>query len=513
MDQSITAQRALLRQHILFTISEQLSMNASLVEDLAVVSNLVRQALQADIVCLANAAGRDWILQSDSMDLAGKVFAQNKAALLAVTAQGDWFDTETKGDWSAINGLGLSRLVAVPIQGAYVKQSGLIIIGYKAAYQLDEADKIFLKLVTRQLSNTLNAVWLSEHLTATVANLIDPVVVIDQNGLIVMANPLADQALSLPSTILEQCAEDAIRAAPILEFLRSSSNDQSEKPLEWQNEAGRTYILRPAKYASSALETRERILILHDITPFKQFYVNRTAFIETVWHDLRIPLQIMQLSVDVLSEIGELSAQQREAAGAINAGIAQLSDLIDQSLDAARLDPETGYYEIDRELCDLVEVIAGAVSKHQQPAQNKGLGLETEIDPNLPMLKLDVKLMRRALNNLIANAVQYTPDGGTITVSAFTLDETVILSVRDTAPRISVEEQRHLFDRFRQVGQTERHGVKDSGLGLFVVKNVAVQHNGDTWIESVAPIGNSFAMRIPISGANLPSKDGRAESD
>jgi len=260
-----------------------------------------------------------------------------------------------------------------------------------------------------------------------------------------------------------------------------------------------TFLLRVAGQMALALDrarTQERLNALH---------ANHADFVDTVLHDLRSPLTFMQGYADMLPMVGEMNTRQREFVDKIVSGISQVKDLVEKSLDAGRLDPQTGFYVLSRELCDLSSVVTDLVSTHAQAAEKRGQKLIGDISPDLPLLYLDVMLMRRALNNLVDNAIKYTPEGGTITVGAHVRDESVYLSVQDTGLGISPENQQHLFERFRRVHRPEHQRVKGSGLGLFVVKNVAVRHDGDAWVESTENVGSTFIIRIPIDGANLPS--------
>lgn len=513
MNQTIDAQRALHHQLILLEIVERLSVNATLAEGLAVLPDLVRQAVQADGVCLVIDSGRDRLYSAGADDVAEKAFHQNKAMLLAAVAQGEWLDTAVEGAWATLGSLGLARLVAVPIRDER-KSNGLLVIGYTSAYTLDEVDKIFLKIVARQLSTGLRSAQIRDRLMAILNHSTDPIIVIDQAGLIALANPAAEQALKLPvdASVIGQRVEDVIHSEPLLALLQSTSNEKPDKPSEWQSETGQTFIVLVASLAGNTPTSSGRVLIMRDVTRFKQLHANHTDFVDTILHDLRSPLTYMQGYANMLPMVGELTAKQRDFADKITTGITQMTDLVEKSLDAGRLDPETGYYQLNREFCDLAKVASDVVATHQQSAEKKGLKLDAQIDPNLPLLNLDVMLVKRALNNLVDNAVKYTPGGGTITVSAFTKDETVVLSVHDTGLGISPENQRHLFERFRRVHRTEHQRVKGSGLGLFVVKNVAQRHSGDAWVESVEQVGSTFSMSIPIAGANLPGIAGKSTS-
>jgi signal transduction histidine kinase len=247
---------------------------------------------------------------------------------------------------------------------------------------------------------------------------------------------------------------------------------------------------------------------LRDITRYKNLRDNQSEFVSTVSHDLRSPLTYMHGYATMLPMVGELNDKQKGFAEKIISGIAQMTDLVDKILDASRLDPE-GNYELSRDTCDVAKIVTDIVSNHSQPAEKKGLKLSVALNTALPILNLDDLMLRRALNNLVDNAIKYTPENGAITVGANVQDNNLLLTVQDTGLGISEENQKHLFERFRRVRRREHQAVKGNGLGLFIVKSVAQKHGGDAWVESKEGEGSTFAIRIPLEGANLLGAEAR----
>jgi signal transduction histidine kinase len=244
------------------------------------------------------------------------------------------------------------------------------------------------------------------------------------------------------------------------------------------------------------------VLLLRDITRYRNLRDNQSEFVSTVSHDLRSPLTYMHGYATMLPMVGELNEKQKGFADKIILGISQMTDLVDKILDASRLDPE-GNYELNRETCDVSKIVSDIVSNHQQAAEKKNISLNSDMRDGVPILNLDDVMLRRALNNLVDNAIKYTPDNGSVTVSARIRDNNLVLAVTDTGLGISEENQKHLFERFRRVRRREHQTIKGNGLGLFIVKSVAQKHGGDAWVESAEGQGSSFAIRIPLEGANL----------
>src|SRR5262249_49334758 len=155
--------------------------------------------------------------------------------------------------------------------------------------------------------------------------------------------------------------------------------------------------------------------------------------------------------------------KQKGFADKILVGISQMTDLVDKILDAGRLDPE-GNYQLNRETCDVAKMVSEIVEMNTQPAERKSIKLSANISPTLPILNLDSVMLRRAVNNLVDNAIKYTPENGSVTVGAKIHDNDLVLSVKDTGLGISPENLKTLFGRFIRIRRREHQGVKGSGL-------------------------------------------------
>jgi signal transduction histidine kinase len=205
--------------------------------------------------------------------------------------------------------------------------------------------------------------------------------------------------------------------------------------------------------------------------------------------------------------MGEMNEKQAHFVEKILAGIAQMTSLVDNIQDAGRYDPETGFYEMERTHCDLIEIAHRIVSNHLVPAEKGELTLTVNAASDVPIINADSNMIERALTNLVDNAIKYTPNGGSIEVRVHRRGDDVVLSVRDNGLGISPEHQKHLFERHVRIPRKEHKKVKGTGLGLFIVRSVAQRHGGKAWVESVEGNGSEFCMSIPLNGPNLIGGD------
>jgi len=324
----------------------------------------------------------------------------------------------------------------------------------------------------------------------------DPVLAFDALAVLQMANQAALSLLKLTPQAVGQALSAILPADLHSAVLQAIAGESAE----WHTEDEKTiYALYLKTISTGAKSTAVvQMLILQDVTRIKLLHQNYEDFVSTVLHDLRTPLTSMRGFADMLSMVGSVNDMQQQYIGKVLSGISQIASLIENSLDAGRLDPMTGSYKLLREVCRLDLIAEEVVATQKNEAERKHLIVMTEAGPDLAPVFLDEVMVRRALNNLVDNAIKYTPDGGQITVRAFIKGDSAYLSVQDSGAGISLEEQQTVFDRFTRLRHPEHVRVKGSGLGLFVVKNVAQWHGGDAFVESVPGKGSTFIMQFPI---------------
>ncbi len=228
---------------------------------------------------------------------------------------------------------------------------------------------------------------------------------------------------------------------------------------------------------------------------------NQNEFVRIVSHDLRSPLTSIQGFASMMSAAGDLNEKQAHFVEKILSGVSQMTSLVDNIQDAGRYDPETGFYEMELGLTDVMDIINRIVRNHILPAEKSDLTLVVKASDDLPIIQADAHMLERALLNLVDNAIKYTPNGGHIEVSAEVVQNMLRIAVKDNGLGISPENMRQLFQRHFRIRRPEHKKVKGSGLGLFIVRSVARQHGGDAFVESVEGQGSTFGIIIPLSQA------------
>lgn len=341
-------------------------------------------------------------------------------------------------------------------------------------------------------------------LAALLSGMPDPVIVMDREHRVHLLSPAAETLLgvsgasALGRPVAELARDDALR-----ELLLALSQGAGQMPAQVATADGSIYAPGAAPISGENGEATGWLLVLRDMTRFKRLNRNMAEFLSTVSHDMRSPLTFMKGYLDMLGMIGPLTDRQVEFVDKISGGVTQMSEMVEKILDAGRLDPHTGSYELAREPADLAEVAHRATQALLEPARKKGLTLTAAIADDLPILNVDRAMLGSAFANLVENAVKYTPEGGTVEVTLGMEQDKIVFRVRDNGYGIPAADRDRLFQRNVRIHRQEWKRVKGSGLGLFIVKNVAQRHGGDAWVESVEGQGSTFCLSIPLDGPNL----------
>ncbi len=404
----------------------------------------------------------------------------------------------------------LSALVALPLW-ARGQWFGVLWLGFETAHVPDEAERVFLETVAAQAALLIAETQAFERvrrqhqwLAAVLHYTPDPVLVVDCDFRLQLINPAARKLFpELGEETVGRPLAEIERMGGLLDVLHASADYNDDAPPEYQLDDDHTFAVNLSDVRAADGEMVGWVVVLQDITRFKRLHDNMTDFLSTVSHDMRTPLTFMKGYLDMLGMVGPLSEKQELFVSKIAAGFLQMSDMVEKILKAGRLDPVTGTYRLEREPCDLVEVFNEVVNSLAGPAREKGLEFTHHVDESIPVLNVDRDLISSAFTNLVENAIKYTPEGGRVEVALEVRDGEVVFRVTDNGYGISPADQRKLFRRNVRIHRKEWKRIKGSGLGLFIVRNVAQRHGGDTWVESEEGKGSTFYFTIPLDGANL----------
>jgi signal transduction histidine kinase len=229
----------------------------------------------------------------------------------------------------------------------------------------------------------------------------------------------------------------------------------------------------------------------------------KNQFLGIAAHDLRNPLEIvLAYSQFLLDDDNQtLGAEQIEFINIIRSSSSFMLNLVNDFLDFSKI--EAGRLELELTPVDLPNLVRRNVALNQMLAEKKQIQirLESRAEADLPPLLLDESKIEQVLNNLIGNAVKFSPIGDNIEVCVFRREAEAIVSVKDNGLGIPAEEVEKLFDPFAKGKSKSTAGEKSTGLGLAIVKRIIEGHGGQVSVESAAEKGTVFYVAVPIKSA------------
>jgi len=221
----------------------------------------------------------------------------------------------------------------------------------------------------------------------------------------------------------------------------------------------------------------------------------RDEVLRVVAHDLRNPLStILMLASSLQGEEDGKAEKPRQSARSIEVAARRMNRLIRDLLEVTR--SEAGALSLETGSIPVNALLQDVVSAHERLAIDSSVGLRTETGEDAEV-RGDRDRLLQIFENLVGNAMRFTPAGGTIVVGAAKRDREVLFSVKDSGEGISAEELPHVFERFWKGRKVKRDG--GAGLGLLIVKALVEAHGGHVWVESTPGHGSTFFFTIPTA--------------
>jgi len=250
------------------------------------------------------------------------------------------------------------------------------------------------------------------------------------------------------------------------------------------------------------------VVVLHDITDLRKLERIRRDFVANVSHEFRTPLTAIQGFSETLLAGAMNDPQNRDRfLGIIVEHSRRLARLTEDLLMLSKMDADRLELEIRR--LPVEQLVSSCIETSQPRAIEKDLQLSVNLAKNIPDIAGDRRRLTEVLQNLLDNAIQYTPSGGKIIVTAEAKDSEVVIAVSDTGIGIPEADQPRIFERFYRVDVARSREVGGTGLGLSIAKHLMEAHGGKLWVESEVGRGSQFHFSVPIFEAERPAPRAR----
>ncbi len=241
--------------------------------------------------------------------------------------------------------------------------------------------------------------------------------------------------------------------------------------------------------------------VAHDITKELQVDEAKAEFVSFASHQLKTPLtSIKWISESLEKDMANFTAEQMQFVRTIRQESERMMGMVNDFLNVSRL--ELGTLIPQREVFDISELSQSVVTEQQHMADEKHITIKLTAPAGLSKVTGDKNLARMILQNLVSNAIKYTPKGGTVTCevsSKGTLRESILIRVTDTGIGIPKNEQEHIFERLHRAANARAQVTDGTGLGLYLVKKILDQAGGSVSFESIEGKGTTFEVSMPLS--------------
>ncbi len=255
--------------------------------------------------------------------------------------------------------------------------------------------------------------------------------------------------------------------------------------------------------------------IFRDVTQEKNIDRSKTEFVSLASHQLRTPLTSINWYSEMIlnGDAGELTNSMRLYVEEISIGTQRMSKLVGSLLNVSRID--LGAFGIDPQEADVIALADDVLRELEPQRKDKKLKVIRQYAKDLPKISVDTNLMRIIFQNLLTNAMKYTPEKGKITVKIGHDERYLNISIADTGYGIPLQQQGRIFQKLFRADNVRAMETDGTGLGLYMVRSILDEAGGKVWFESEVEKGSTFFVRLPLTGmrAKEGSKDLAASTD
>lgn len=321
----------------------------------------------------------------------------------------------------------------------------------------------------------------------------DGVIILDSEQKIVFINQGAREALALSDEDLSYQSTDAtVQINEILDLVTRGTTRAEINLSE-----GRVMDAQVTEIANVGT-----VITLHDVSMFKELDRAKSDFVNTVSHDLRTPLTTILGYVELVERVGPVTDLQREYIRHVQMSVHNISNLVNDLLNLGRI--EAGF-DKHKEVVHIDRLIGESCENLKDQLAYKGHRMMVEIPPNLPPVWGSPILLAQVIDNLLGNAIKYTPPGGQIYVKVDVEEDQMILLFKDTGVGIPPMDLPFIFDKFFRASNASGE-ASGTGLGLAIVKSIVETHYGRIWVDSILSQGSTFNVVLPLYVEGMEEK-------
>lgn len=418
--------------------------------------------------------------------------------------------------------VGFPRIVAEPVEKLATAINRIKNGDYNARVEINSRDEFGeLGLAFNEMSkrlaeyeklNVSKLMTEKKRIETMIRKLSEGIIGLDSDFKILFINPFARDLLGLKEKkVIGKPAAELVYANDIfqlalddlLEYSKTEKRYTRNKLIKGQMKGKPAYFIRKVILTYSKKDGEEvmdgYVLMLKNITEYKEKDEARTNFIATVSHELKTPISSIKMSLKLLRDVrlSQLTKDQEELIDDVEGEANRLLNITQELLNANEL--ESGKIQLHPEKVRANEIVAEAIDSVLTLAEDRDVTITENIAPDIPMLFVDEDKTTWVLINFLTNAIKYSPRGSEVKIDALVENENLIINVTDQGRGIVPEEQSRIFERFYRIQGSDGKGT---GLGLSISKEIVNQMGGNIGVHSEEGKGSTFFIKLqsPFAG-------------
>ena len=345
-------------------------------------------------------------------------------------------------------------------------------------------------------SNLAKIIFEKKRIETIINNMSDPIIGFDEQNRILFANTAAIKILGIPEQdFIGKYAPDVALKNDLLRNLMTKSG--SLTPLKIFANNKESYFTKEVVSIISEDQPIGDVILLRNITQFKELDVSKTNFIATISHELKTPISSIKMSVKLLADkrVGEMNSEQKELVENIHNDSERLLKITGELLDLAQV--ESGEIHLQKRPVAPASIVNYAYNAMKFQAEQKEVNVRINIEPGVPEINCDLEKTAWVLVNFLSNAIRYSPEKSDIKIDVKKLDAQVLFSVHDSGKGIDPKYKERIFEKFYQVPSTDT-AKTGTGLGLAISKDFIEAQGGKIWMESEIGTGSTFSFSLNV---------------
>ena len=370
------------------------------------------------------------------------------------------------------------------------------------------------KLEEYKAGNLEKLMMEKKRIETLINNMNDPVIGLDENNLILFMNDTALKATGLKKEdALSKSIQSIAEKNDLIRSLLKEFNSPKKGDKEYKQEPFKIFADNKESYFNKQIipikiiptgEKEEKlvgnVILLQNITSFKELDFAKTNFIATISHELKTPLASIKMSLQLLDnkKVGELNDEQKYLMGSIQDDADRLLKITSELLNMTQV--EAGSIQLAVLPVSPTEIIEYAINSNKQAAENKKISLQITKPENIQQVLADNEKTAWVLTNLISNAIRYSYENSIIQINVKPVDDKIVFSVTDTGQGIAPEYVDKIFNRYFRIPGSQKEGT---GLGLSISKEFIEAQGGKIFVKSEFGSGSTFMFELPTFNSQV----------